>query len=81
MYTWLRLVPRTFTLTGIELEANTLLTDWTSPRICFRALTISEPPLAEDTAKYLPLPLMATLCSSAVMDGPWPLVPGSTSRT
>src|SRR6266571_1318222 len=75
------LVPRTFTLTGIEVAANTLLTDWTSPRIWFRAATISEPPLAEDTAKYLPLPLSATLCISAVMAGPWPEVLGSTSRT
>jgi hypothetical protein len=33
MYTWFRLVPRTFTLTGSATEANTEFTDCTSWKI------------------------------------------------
>src|SRR5258707_1266388 len=36
MYTWLRLVPRTFTLTGSVVDANTLLTACTSLKMVVR---------------------------------------------
>ena len=72
MYTWFRLVPRTFTLTGRVVEANTLFTAWTSVKIVFSAFLSWSVPVMSVMAKYLPLPLVAMLCSSAVCDGPWP---------
>ncbi|MNC85801.1 hypothetical protein D3C83_14150 [compost metagenome] len=75
------MVPRTFTETGSVVEANTLFTACTSIRIELSASTMAVPEALLVTPKYLPLPLAATLFMSAVMSGPAPVVPGSTSMT
>ena len=71
----------TFTLTGSVEAANTLFTAWISWKMALSASTMAWPVPPLVTEKYLPWPFTAMLLASAVIAGPWPVVPASTSTT
>ena len=73
-------MPRTFTLTGRVVEANTLFTACTSWKIALSAAVNCVVVETSVMGKYLPLPLEAIDWSCAVCEGPWPPLPGNTSR-